>query len=93
MASKPVFRGWTISVFADKDKETKMLDPDYAPKYAIFWLDNGVPGNGEFVLDEATLRAWLGRLRFRYPEMQHWGELPNGERYIEVDPIPLSSTI
>ena len=66
-----------------------MLDPDYAPKYAIFWIDDGFAGNGEYILDEATLRNWLGRLRFRYPSMQHWGELPGGERYDEVDPIPL----
>jgi len=57
--------------------------------YAIFWNDNVHIGNGEYILDEATLRAWLGRLRFKYPDMQHWGQLANGERYAETIPIPL----
>ena len=59
--------------------------------YAIFWIDaNGTKGNGEYTLDEETLRAWLGRLRFRYPEMSHWGQTVDGERYDEVIPIPLT---
>jgi hypothetical protein len=41
-------------------------------------------------LDEHTLRAWLGRLRFQYPEMSHWGQTADGERYDEVIPIPLT---
>jgi hypothetical protein len=58
--------------------------------YAVFWIDSdGTKGNGEFILDEETLRAWLGSLRFKYPEMQHWGQLANGERYTETVPIPL----
>jgi len=61
---------------------------DMGGQYAVFWIDeNGRTGNGEHILDEATLRAWLGQLRGRYPEMQHWGQLPNGERYIELPPI------
>jgi len=56
-------------------------------RYAIFWLDNGYTGNGEYILDEQTLRAWLGRLRFKYPDVQHWGQLPNGQRYVETIPI------
>jgi len=58
--------------------------------YAIFWTENGQTGNGEYTLDEQTLRAWLGRLRFRHPEMEHWGQLANGERYVETVPIPLT---
>ena len=59
--------------------------------YAIFWIDaNGTKGNGEYTLDEHTLRAWLGRLRFQYPEMSHWGQTADGERYDEVIPIPLT---
>jgi len=60
-----------------------MRDPDFAPKYAIFWLEDGVIGNGEYILDEATLKAWLVILRTRYPEMRHWGQLANGEEYVE----------
>jgi hypothetical protein len=61
---------------------------DMGGNYAIFWInENGKTGCGEYILDEATLRAWLGQLRGRYPEMQHWGQLPNGERYIELPPI------
>jgi hypothetical protein len=57
--------------------------------YAIFWTENGHTGHGAYVLDEQTMRAWLSRLRFRYPEMLHWGQLENGERYAETVPIPL----
>ena len=57
--------------------------------YAILWNINGYIGNGEYVLDEQTMRAWLGCLRFDYPDMQHWGQLANGERYAETIPIPL----
>ena len=42
--------------------------------YAIFWIDSdGTKGNGEYILNEQTLRAWLGRMRSKYPEMSHWG--------------------
>jgi len=61
---------------------------DMGGYYAVFWIDaNGRTGNGEHILDEQTLRAWLGRLRGRYPGMQHWGQLPTGERYIEIPRI------
>jgi hypothetical protein len=60
--------------------------------YAIFWIDSdGTKGNGEFILDEQTLRAWLGRMRFKYPEMTHWGQTADGERYVETIPIPLEA--
>ena len=55
--------------------------------YAIFWtLPDGRTGNGEYILDEESLCAWLDSLRTKYPEMKHWGQLPNGERH--SDPIP-----
>jgi hypothetical protein len=61
---------------------------DTGGHYAVFWInENGYPGNGEYILDEATLRAWLGELRFKYPKMEHWGQLPNGERYAETVPV------
>ena len=48
--------------------------------YAIFWTSsNGQTGNGEYILDEESLYAWLDKLRTRYPEMKHWGQLANGE--------------
>ena len=80
----------TISIsFSGKTKEITMQQA-----YAVFWIDaNGRPGNGEYILDEATLRAWLGRLRGRYPDMLHWGQLPNGERYIELPPIDTVYTL
>ena len=81
----------TISTypFSGKTKEITMQQA-----YAVFWIDaNGRPGNGEYILDEATLRAWLGRLRGRYPDMLHWGQLPNGERYIELPPIDTVYTL
>ena len=72
--------------FSGNAKEPTMRDT--GGHYAIFWIDSdGGTGRGEYILDEETLRAWLGRLRGRYPEMQHWGQLPNGERYIELPPI------
>lgn len=44
--------------------------------YAIFWTSsNGQTGNGEYILDEESLCAWLDKLRTRYPEMKHWGQL------------------
>ena len=49
--------------------------------YAIFWIDsNGTKGNGDYILTEEALRAWLGRMRFEYPEMTHWGQSADGER-------------
>lgn len=60
--------------------------------YAIFWIDSdGTKGNGEYTLDEETLRAWLGRLRLQHPEMSHWGQSADGERYVETIPIPLDN--
>jgi hypothetical protein len=68
-----------------------MLASGVIKMYAIFWIDSdGTKGNGEFILDEPTLRAWLGRLRFQYPEMTHWGQMADGERYVETVPIPLT---
>lgn len=70
-----------------------MLDIGVIKMYAIFWIDsNGTKGNGEYTLDEETLRAWLGRQRFQYPEMTHWGQAVDGERYVEVIPIPLTDS-
>lgn len=68
---------------------------DTGGQYAIFWIDSdGGTGRGEYILDEATLRAWLGQLRGRYPDMQHWGQLANGERYIELPPIePIDNVV
>ena len=67
-----------------------MLDCRAIKMYAIFWIDSdGTKGNGEYTLDEETLRAWLSRLRFQYPEMSHWGQTADGERYAETIPIPL----
>ena len=67
-----------------------MLDCRAIKMYAIFWIDSdGTKGNGEFILDEQTLRTWLGRMRFKYPEMTHWGQSADGERYVETIPIPL----
>ena len=68
---------------------------DTGGHYANFWIDSdGGTGRGEYILDEATLRAWLGQLRGRYPEMQHWGQLANGERYIELPPIePIGNVV
>ena len=68
-----------------------MLDCGVSKMYAIFWIDsNGTKGNGEYTLDEEALRAWLGRMRFEYPEMTHWGQSADGERYVETIPIPLT---
>jgi hypothetical protein len=59
--------------------------------YAIFWIDaNGRRGNGEYILNEEALRSWLDYLRVKYPEMSHWGQTLDGERYGEVIPIPLT---
>ena len=79
--------------FSSKATEGIMLDT--GGHYAIFWIDSdGGTGRGEYILDEATLRAWLGQLRGRYPEMQHWGQLANGERYIELPPIePIGNVV
>lgn len=57
--------------------------------YAIYWIDSdGTTGHGEHILDEATLCAWLDRLRTRYPEISHWGEDKNGERYVPTTRSP-----
>lgn len=53
------------------------------PLYAIFWSLNGVTGNGKYILTKAELERHLGLLRLEYPNMNHWGELPGGERYNE----------
>ena len=59
--------------------------------YAIFWIDaNGRRGNGEYILNEEALRSWLDYLRVKYPEMEHWGQTADGERYGEVIPVPLT---
>jgi len=73
------------SRFQIRQKETTMRQA-----YAVFWINaNGLTGIGEYTLDEQTLRRWLSDLRYRYPEMQHWGQLPNGDRYDEIPPIPV----
>lgn len=68
-----------------------MLDCGVSKMYAIFWIDsNGTKGNGDYILTEEALRAWLGRMRFEYPEMTHWGQSADGERYVETIPISLT---
>ena len=58
--------------FSGKAKEITMRQA-----YAVFWIDaNGRTGNGEYILDEETLHAWLVWLQHRYPDMHHWGQLP-----------------
>ena len=53
---------------------------DNTKMYAIFWTSsNGQTGNGEYILDEESLYAWLDKLRTKYPDMKHWGQLANGE--------------
>ena len=44
-------------------------------------------GNGDFYLDEANLRAWLGLMRAEYSQMQHWGQSKDGSVYSERIPI------
>lgn len=68
-----------------------MLDCRAIKMYAIFWIDsNGTKGNGDYILTEDALRAWLGRMCFEYPEMTHWGQSADGERYVETIPILLT---
>ena len=53
--------------------------------YAVFWVaENGTKGNGEYILTEGALRAWLSHMRSKYPEMTHWGQSVDGERYNET---------
>ena len=36
--------------------------------YAIFWTrSNGQTGNGEYILDEKSLCAWLDKLMEKFP--------------------------
>lgn len=55
--------------------------------YAVFWRSENKVGNGDFHLDETSLRAWLGRMRAEYPQMQHWGQSKEGNLYFERIPI------
>jgi hypothetical protein len=72
-------------LFSGKAKEIAMRQA-----YAVFWIDsNGRTGNGGYNLNEHALRRWLSDLRYRYPDMQHWGQLPNGDRYVEIPPVPV----
>jgi hypothetical protein len=41
----------------------------------------GNTSNGQFILDEVLLRAWLSYLREAYPDMYHWGQDREGNRY------------
>ena len=57
--------------------------------YAIFWRDmRGNTSNGQFILDETLLRAWLIYLHEAHPDMEHWGQDSAGNRYNFTAPPP-----